>query len=117
MQDHGEVTLKNMPRPVHVFLISPVTRPGELAPAHAKQTDKPSIAILPFTNVSGDPDQEYFSDGITEDIITELSCFRDLQVIARNSSFQFRGKTVECQADRSRTGRTVLSGGQRASCR
>jgi TolB-like protein/tetratricopeptide (TPR) repeat protein len=53
---------------------------------------KPTIAVLPFTNMSGDPDQEYFSDGITEDIIAQLSKFRDFLVIARNSSFQFRGK-------------------------
>jgi TolB-like protein len=56
--------------------------------------DKPSIAVLPFVNMSGDPEQEYFSDGITEDIITELSRFRDLFVIARNSSFVYRGKAV-----------------------
>src|SRR5262249_2498164 len=54
--------------------------------------DRPSIAVLPFHNLSGDPEQEYFSDGITEDIITELSRFHSLFVIARNSSFAFRGK-------------------------
>src|SRR5262249_54457488 len=54
--------------------------------------DKPSIAVLPFTNMSGDPERDYFSDGITEDIITELSRFRELLVIARNSSFQYRDK-------------------------
>ena len=53
--------------------------------------DKPSIAVLPFTNMSGDPDQEYFSDGITEDIITELSRFHEFTVIARNSSFRYKG--------------------------
>jgi adenylate cyclase len=57
--------------------------------------DKPSIAVLPFTNMSGDPSQEYFSDGITEDIITELSRFSELFVIARNSSFQFKGKSAD----------------------
>ena len=57
--------------------------------------DKPSIAVLPFTNMSGDPEQQYFSDGITEDIITELSRFRSLFVIARNSSFQYRDKAVD----------------------
>src|SRR5262249_2008233 len=56
--------------------------------------DKPSIAVLPFHNMSGDPEQQYFSDGITEDIITELSRFHSLFVIARNSSFSFRGKPV-----------------------
>jgi TolB-like protein len=57
--------------------------------------DKPSIAVLPFTNMSGDPEQQYFIDGVTEDIITELSRFRQLFVIARNSSFQYRGKDVD----------------------
>ena len=56
--------------------------------------DRPSIAVLPFTNMSGDPEQEYFSDGITEDIITELSRFRNLAVIARNSSFAYKGKVA-----------------------
>lgn len=59
--------------------------------------DKPSIAVLPFTNLSGDPEQDYFSDGITEDIITELSRFRTLFVIARNSSFTFKGKAIKAQ--------------------
>ena len=57
--------------------------------------DKPSFAVLPFTNMSGDPEQEYFSDGITEDIITELSRFRELIVIARNSTFAFKGQSVD----------------------
>jgi len=57
--------------------------------------DKPSIAVLPFTNLSGDEEQEYFSDGITEDIITELSRFSELFVIARNSSFTYKGKAVD----------------------
>jgi DNA-binding winged helix-turn-helix (wHTH) protein len=57
--------------------------------------DKPSIAVLPFANLSGDPQQDYFSDGITDDIITELSRFSELLVIARNSSFQYKGKAVD----------------------
>jgi len=60
-----------------------------------RETSKPSIAVLPFTNMSGDPEQAYFSDGITDDIITELSRFRSLFVIARNSSFQYKGKNVD----------------------
>ena len=59
--------------------------------------DKPSIAVLPFANMSGDPEQEYFTDGITEDIITELSRFRSLFVIARNSSFAYKGRAVDVQ--------------------
>ena len=57
--------------------------------------DKPSVAILPFANLSGDPAQDYFSDGISEDIITELSRFSELFVIARNSSFQYKGKAID----------------------
>ena len=63
--------------------------------AGARLADKPAVAVLPFENMSGDPEQVYFSDGITEDIITELSRFRDLMVIARNSSFSFRGKSTD----------------------
>jgi adenylate cyclase len=55
--------------------------------------DKPSIAVLPFQNMSGDPEQEYFSDGLTEDIITELSRFKSLFVAARNSTFQYKGRS------------------------
>ena len=59
------------------------------------QPSKPSIAVLPFTNMSGDTEQQYFSDGITEDIITELSRFRELFVIARNSHFSFATSSVD----------------------
>jgi len=73
--------------------------------------DKPSIAVLPFTNMSGDPDQEYFSDGMTDDIITELSRFSELFVIARNSSFQYKGKSPEIrQVGRELGVRYVLEG-------
>jgi adenylate cyclase len=92
-EDLGPRELKNMAKPVHVFRIAsdvPATKPAAVAGGF-----KPSIAVLPFTNMSGDPSQQYFSDGITEDIITELSRFRELFVIARNSSFQFRDKTVD----------------------
>ena len=63
-----------------------------MAPASLALPDKPSIAVLPFQNMSGDPEQEYFADGIVEDIITELSRIRSLFVIARNSSFTYKGK-------------------------
>ena len=93
-EDMGEVALKNIANPVHVFKL---TGRGSLTlPEPPSQLpEKPSVAILPFTNLSGDPEQQYFSDGITEDIITELSRSRSLFVIARNSSFQYRDKSVD----------------------
>jgi adenylate cyclase len=97
-EDLGEQKLKNVAEPVRVYRII-VSHSGSGAASAAKEAlplpDKPSIAVLPFTNMSGDPEQEYFSDGITEDIITELSRFRSLLVIARNSSFTFKGRAVD----------------------
>jgi adenylate cyclase len=96
--DKGEKVLKNIPRPVQVFAIAGLNKSASEA-TEFKPTiefpDKPSIAVLPFTNMSGDPEQEYFSDGITEDIITELSRFQSLFVIARNSSFTYKGQAVD----------------------
>jgi adenylate cyclase len=87
----GERSLKNMAEPVRVYQLSGADGG---APERAEQPLKLSIAVLPFTNMSGDPEQEYFSDGITEDIITDLSKISGLGVIARNTSFQFKGKSV-----------------------
>ena len=88
------------------------TVPGtQTAPPVLVLPDRPSIAVLPFTNMTGDSEQEYFSDGITEDIITELSRFGELFVIARNSSFQYKGKTVDIrQVARELGVRYVLEG-------
>ena len=72
-----------------------ISRPVEAPLSALPLPDRPSIAVLPFTNMSGDPEQEYFSDGITEDIITELSRFSELFVIASNSSFQYKGKRTD----------------------
>jgi len=107
--DIGEQRVKNIATPVRAYrvreLAAGASRPGT-APAGAQarvqapkrdRVDKPSIAVLPFDNMSGDPEQEFFADGITEDIITELSRFRELFVISRNSSFKFKGKPVEVQ--------------------
>jgi adenylate cyclase len=93
-EDMGEVELKNIANPVRVFRIAGGVAPGPAGPS-LPLPDKPSIAVLPFTNMSGDPEQQYFSDGITEDIITELSRSRALFVIARNSSFQYRDKASD----------------------
>jgi TolB-like protein/DNA-binding SARP family transcriptional activator len=80
--------------------------------------DRPSIAVLPFTNLSSDPEQQYFSDGITEDIITELSRYRSLFIIARNSSFQFRGTSVDVETVRRALGvRYIVEGSVRKADR
>jgi len=100
-QDMGEQSLKNIARPVRVYSVAKgklgaqtsVSNPAE-APGLALP-DKPSIAVLPFQNMSGDPEQEYFADGIVEDITTALSRFRQLFVIARNSSFTYKGRPVD----------------------
>ena len=104
-EDMGEIAVKNIPRPIHVFkvLIDGVpTDAGKAAPDDAPKPgpalpDKPSIAVLPFVNMSGDAEQEFFADGITEDIITELARFPSLFVIARNSTFTYKGKSVRVE--------------------
>jgi adenylate cyclase len=90
-EDGGEMSLKNITRPVRVWhwMDSPTVGPAGLPP-----TDRPTIAVLPFENLSGQPDETFFSDGITEDIITGLARFRSLSVVAANSSFNFRGKPI-----------------------
>ena len=94
----GETALKNIARPVRVFALAgakqPATNVIEPAPPLALP-DKPSIAVLPFQNMSGDQEQEYFADGMVEDIITALSRFKSLFVIARNSSFSYKGKSPD----------------------
>ena len=98
-EDMGERRLKNIERPIRVYSISLDAPPsGETsAIASTHREEKPSIAVLPFINMSGDPEQEYFSDGITEDIITDLSKVSGLFVIARNTAFTYKGKSVEAQ--------------------
>lgn len=96
-EDLGERQLKNIARPVRVFRIA--TPDIGLRTQSANPTlaipDKPSIAVLPFTNISGDPEQDYFADGMVEDMITALSHFKALFVIARNSSFTYKGRAVD----------------------
>jgi adenylate cyclase len=99
-EDIGEQSLKNLLRPVHAYRLRPAAPPPAPAPASVttrERVDKPAIAVLPLNNMSGDPEQEFFADGITEDIITELSRFRELFVISRNSSFKYKGRAVEVQ--------------------
>jgi adenylate cyclase len=100
-QDGGDISVKNIDRPIRIWRWHPNMTANGAAPAPksaAKPEPKPataSIAILPFTNMSGDPEQEYFSDGISEDIITDLSKIAGLTVIARNSSFTYKGRAVD----------------------
>jgi adenylate cyclase len=91
-EDLGEQTLKNMAESVRLYRVD---GNGEAAAGLAAQPSKPSVAVLPFANMSGDPEQEYFSDGITEDIITDLSKVAALNVLSRNTVFTFKGKAVD----------------------
>jgi adenylate cyclase len=111
-EDLGEQQVKNIPRPVRVYRI-PI---AEKAPARGPLPlpDKPSIAVLPFANLSGDSEQEYFADGMVEEIITALSRIRWLFVIARNSSFTYKGQAIEVkQVGRELGVRYVLEGSVR----
>src|SRR5215208_336269 len=126
----GELVLKNIERPIRAFRVqwdaadwqtmeADTAKPaisGESPTSTLALPDKPSIAVLPFQNMSGDPEQEYFTDGITEDIITELSRFHSLFVIARNSSFSYKGKSPDVrQVGRDLGVRYVLEGSIRRS--
>ena len=93
----GEHTVKNIARPIQAYAIAHGHLPAGDLSAQRTTADKPSIAVLPFDNMSTDADQSFFADGITEDIITELSRFSDLFVIARNSTFAFKGQAVNVQ--------------------
>jgi adenylate cyclase len=118
VEDGGSQTLKNIAEPVHIYRvlcdgIRRLATAQASAPALALP-DKPSIAVLPFDNLSGDPEQEYFADGIVEDIITALSRIHWLFVIARNSSFTYKGKSVDVkQVARELGVRYVLEGSVR----
>jgi len=98
-EDLGEQSLKNISRLVRVYRVVASAPAGgdSVGTADGKTGTKPAIAVLPFVNMSGDPEQEFFADGLTEDIITELSRFRDLFVISRNSVFVHKGKPVKVQ--------------------
>jgi len=102
-EDLGDQNVKNIARPIRVFRVR-LEPDSKTAPEGAKDaavatamSKKPSIAVLPLVNMSGDPEQEFFADGLTEDIITELSRFHDLLVISRNSTFVHKGKAVKVQ--------------------
>ena len=130
-EDRGEQQVKNIPHPVRAWRVQGVGEaaasiPGgaaRTAPAAAPpppppdtQDQRPSIAVLPLHNLSGDPEQSYFSDGISEDIITELSRFREFMVIARHSAFQFRGTGLDLRDVARRLGvQFILEGSVRRS--
>jgi TolB-like protein/cytochrome c-type biogenesis protein CcmH/NrfG len=99
-EDRGEQQVKNIARPVRVFdvrtaLESPTMAPDQPAAAPLPPSERPSIAVLPFQNLSGDPEQEYFADGIVEDIITALSRNRAFFVISRNTTFTYKGSAID----------------------
>jgi adenylate cyclase len=110
----GEHTLKNIERPVQVYRIVRGSGAPRLEPSGLALPDRPSIAVLPFNNMSTDPAQEFFSDGITEDITTALSKLKGFLVIARNTMFTFKGKPVDVRAVGGELGvRYVLEGSVR----
>ena len=112
-EDAGEQQLKNIAWPVRVYRVRLSGEAAQSRPALALP-DKPSIAVLPFTNMSGDPEQDYFADGMTEDIITGLSRARWLFVIARNSSFAYKGRSTDVKQVAHELGvRYVLEGSVR----
>jgi TolB-like protein/Tfp pilus assembly protein PilF len=119
--DLGEKALKNIARPVRAYAMAwdraaKSETDASATPPRLALPDKPSIAVLPFQNMSGDPEQDYFADGMVEDIITGLSHIKWLFVIARNSSFVYKGKAIDVrQAGRELGVRYILEGGVRRS--
>ena len=114
-QDSGEISVKNIDRPIRVWKWHPGATTPNTARSNAAKPEASvaaaSIAVLPFTNMSGDPEQEYFSDGVSEDIITDLSKIAGLTVIARNSSFTYKGRSVDVRTIGRDLGvRSVLEG-------
>jgi adenylate cyclase len=116
--DLGEKSLKNIDRPIRLYAARPASSAAIASPqpALAAIIDRPSIAVLPFQNMSGDPEQEYFADGMVEEIITALARFKSLFVIARNSSFTYKGKAIDIKQVGNELGvRYVLEGSVRKS--
>ena len=105
IEARGEQTVKNIARPIELFCIIADDRDATARATHKSEShvqspivaDKPAIAVLPFVNMSGEAEQEFFADGITEDILTELSRFRELLVISRNSVFAYKSKAINVQ--------------------
>ena len=115
--DTGEQILKNIPRPVRIYCVE-LGEQGSTQPADPtlSSRDMPSIAVLPFQNMSGDSEQDYFCDGLVDDILTTLSKLAGLRVIARNSSFVYKGRSVDIREAAKQLGvRYILEGGVRKS--
>ena len=118
-EDMGEQLVKNIEKPVRVYRIAvaseqPATEPAGRDSHAPPRPEKPSIVVLPFTNMSGDPEQEYFADGLTEDIITALAAWRSFPVIARNSAFVYKGRAVNAKlVGRELGARYILEGSVR----
>ena len=115
--DTGEQSLKNIARPVRIYRVKIDGEPGiDLTASPSQAPERSSIAVLPFQNMSGDPEQEHFCDGLVEDIITTLSKLAGLQVIARNSSFVYKGRSVDVREVAKLLGvRYILEGSVRKS--
>src|SRR5689334_12525937 len=117
-EDRGEQRLKNVSKPIRAYAVGAGAHGAliDRLSAAPPLPDKPSIAVLPFENMSGDPEQEYFADGMVEEIITALSRFKWLFVIARNSSYTYKGKAVNVKEVGRRLGvRYVLEGSVRTA--
>jgi adenylate cyclase len=117
-KDGGEVQVKNIDRPIRIWKWHPTDSGGESAPSavppHAERGGLPLLGVLPFQNMSGDTEQEYFADGVVEDLITALSRFKSFAVIARNSSFVYKGRAVDVRQAAKELGvRYVLEGSVR----
>jgi adenylate cyclase len=111
-EDLGAQDLKNIPEAVHTYRVRPAVQPDEARKVAISKL--PAVAVLPFENMSGDPEQAYFSDGLAEDIITALSQWHSLPVIARNSSFSFKGQQIRVQKIADELGaRYILEGSVR----
>jgi adenylate cyclase len=119
--DQGEQTVKNIAHPVRAFSVQASGTPAfpaasATSPPRDRPSEKPSIIVLPFANVSGAPEQEFFADGLTEDILTDLSRFRELFVISRNTSFKYKGQAVDTRKVARELGvRYIVAGSVRRS--
>jgi adenylate cyclase len=112
--DLGDQKVKNIAQPIRVYRINISTVPRAEDAATSPSEDLPSIAVLPFLNISGDSDQEYFADGLAEDLITALSRVRHFFVLARNTTFTYKGRAINLQTVAKELGaRYVLEGSVR----